>query len=61
MEAARTGIEYCTYMARWRPNGRKAPIGDGTTDGLVQLKTKHAAAAEAGNYRETRSEDSAAE
>lgn len=62
LEAARTGIEYCTYMARHRPNGRKAPRGEGTTaDGLVQLTKKHAAAAAAGNYRDAQSKDAPAE
>ena len=58
IEAARTGIEYCTYMARHRPNGRKAPRGEGVTrDGLVQLQKKHSAAAEAGSYRDAQSGD----
>lgn len=51
-EAARTGIEYCTYIARHRPNGRRPPKdAAGVTDGLVQLRTKHAQAGEAGSYR----------
>ena len=56
MEAARTGIEYCAYIARWRPNGRKAPFGEGESvhDGLVQLRNRHSDAAKAGSYKETR-------
>jgi hypothetical protein len=52
-EAARTGIEYCTYIARHRPNGRRPPRASGAaaSDGLVQLRTKHAQAGEAGSYR----------
>jgi molybdenum cofactor biosynthesis enzyme MoaA len=56
MEAARTGIEYLAYVARHRPNGRKPPCGagDAVVDGLVRLRAKHADAAKAGSYRETR-------
>lgn len=51
-EAARTGVEYASYMARHRPNGKQSPQGEGKTrDGLVQLQKKHSAAAEAGSYR----------
>jgi len=59
VEAAKTGIEYCTYVARWRPNGRKAPSSSGVTDGLVQLKNKHAAAAAAGAYGKMRGDNNA--
>lgn len=55
VQAARTGLEYCAYVARWRPTGRKAPPTAGTArDGLVQLRVRHQAAREAGNYRQLR-------
>jgi MoaA/NifB/PqqE/SkfB family radical SAM enzyme len=45
LDAVRAGIEYCAYVARHRPNGRKAPHGTpDAEDGLVQLQSKHAAA-----------------
>lgn len=48
LDAARAGIEYCAYVARYRPHGRKAPHaapeGD---DALVTLRQKHAEAGKA--------------
>jgi molybdenum cofactor biosynthesis enzyme MoaA len=47
IEAVRTGIEFCTYMAKHRPIGRKPPVGTaGDADSLVQLRSKHQAAGE---------------
>jgi pyruvate-formate lyase-activating enzyme len=47
LQAVRTGIEFCSYMAKHRPTGRKPPVGSaGDADSLVQLRTKHQAAGE---------------
>ncbi len=43
LQAVRTGAEYCAYIAKHRPSGRKAP-GLASGDALVQLMTKHQAA-----------------
>jgi hypothetical protein len=42
IQAVRTGIDYCLYMARHRPIGRRPPASavEGQ-DNLIQLKTKH--------------------
>ena len=44
IEAVRTGIEYCSYIAKHRPHGRRAPEQVAGNDGLVQLRREHLAA-----------------
>ena len=42
IEAVRTGIDYCAYIAKYRPIGKKAPpvqVQGGDT--LVQLRSRH--------------------
>jgi molybdenum cofactor biosynthesis enzyme MoaA len=46
MQAVRTGIEYCAYIARHRPVGRRAPAAAPGDDGLVQLRLNHKLAGE---------------
>ena len=46
IEAVRTGIEYCTYVAKHRPVGRRPPATATSADSLVQLRHNHASAAE---------------
>jgi hypothetical protein len=41
IEAVRTGIEYCTYIAKYRPIGKKAPQAAAGGDTLVSLRLKH--------------------
>ncbi len=41
IEAVRTGIEYCTYIAKYRPIGKKAPQVAVGGDTLVSLRLKH--------------------
>jgi MoaA/NifB/PqqE/SkfB family radical SAM enzyme len=41
IQAVRTGVDYCLYMARYQPIGRRAPAKKPGADDLVQLKTKH--------------------
>ncbi|MEZ4226236.1 MAG: radical SAM/SPASM domain-containing protein [Polyangiaceae bacterium] len=47
LQTLRTGAEYCAYVARYRPSGRRAPAGEASGDALVQLLTKHQAMAQA--------------
>jgi MoaA/NifB/PqqE/SkfB family radical SAM enzyme len=48
LDAVRTGVEYCAYIARHRPHGRKAPhAAPEADDALVQLRAKHAEAGKA--------------
>ncbi len=51
LEAVRTGIDYCAYIARHRPIGRKAPAATVGGDGLVQLRQKHQDAGERAKAR----------
>ncbi len=44
-EAVRTGIDYCAYMAKHRPIGKRPPAATATPDGLVQLRKNHDEAA----------------
>ncbi len=45
IQAVRTGIEFCAYVAKHRPMGKKRPVGSATDeDSLVQLRTKSLAA-----------------
>jgi MoaA/NifB/PqqE/SkfB family radical SAM enzyme len=41
LEAVRTGIDYCAYIARHRPIGKRPPAPVAGADGLVQLRAKH--------------------
>jgi molybdenum cofactor biosynthesis enzyme MoaA len=45
MQAIRAGVEYCTYMAKHRPVGRRAPERVAGDDSLLQLKLRHDSAA----------------
>lgn len=52
IQAVRAGIEFCTYMAKHRPMGRKHPVGsERDADSLVQLRTKSLAAGEQAKTR----------
>ena len=39
--AVRTGIDYCAYIARHRPIGKRPPSAQIGGDSLVQLRAKH--------------------
>lgn len=42
LEAIRAGIEYCAYIARHRPIGKRPPqVVNNAADGLVQLRRNH--------------------
>jgi molybdenum cofactor biosynthesis enzyme MoaA len=41
LEAVRTGIDYCAYIARHRPIGKRPPSAVAGGDSLVQLRQKH--------------------
>lgn len=58
IEAVRTGIDYCAYLAKHRPFGRKAPVAVPGGDALVQLRARHA---EAGALRKGKGSDAEAE
>ena len=41
IQAIRTGIDYCAYLAQHRPIGKKPPKVATSEDGLVQLRLNH--------------------
>jgi molybdenum cofactor biosynthesis enzyme MoaA len=51
LEAVRTGIDFCAYIAKYRPTGRKAPLLTGGGDTLVQLISRHKASGERAKAR----------
>ena len=46
MEAIRSGIDYCAYIARHRPIGKRPPAAQPGGDTLVQLRLNHESAGE---------------